>query len=153
MSGSGRARQLSPLSDRCPSAWNAHAEPATGRQRSTNGLQGRTVSIVENPPVDIDAFEAARREEKAVADERCFGVITDRVVVPLLAAASVGVGARVLDVATGPGVVAAARRHAARRLRLIALLLASWSDSAQKQYARDPHQQRRADGRDYRHLL
>jgi len=67
------------------------------------------------PPVDpdaFDAFEAAGWEEKAVAYERFFGVITDRVVTPLLAAASVDAGARVLDVATGPGWVAA---HAAER--------------------------------------
>jgi SAM-dependent methyltransferase len=65
---------------------------------------------VGNPPVDpdaFDAFEAAGWEEKAVAYERFFGAITDRVVAPLLDAASVGVGARVLDVATGPGWVAA----------------------------------------------
>ena len=63
-----------------------------------------------NPPVDLDAFdafEAAGWEEKAAAYERFFGVITGRVVEPLLAAASVGVGTRVLDVATGPGWVAA----------------------------------------------
>ena len=43
------------------------------------------------PPVDpdaFDAFEAAGWEEKAVAYERFFGVITDRVVAPLLSAAS-----------------------------------------------------------------
>jgi len=70
---------------------------------------------VGNPPGDpaaFDAFEAAGWETKAVAYERFFGAITDRVVAPLLAAVSVGVGARVLDVATGPGWVAA---HAAER--------------------------------------
>src|SRR5436190_3470449 len=94
---------------------NAQAEPATGRQRWTSRLQGRTVFTVGNPPVDpdaFDAFEAAGWEEKAVAYERFLGGITDRVVAPLLAAASVAVGARVLDVATGPGWVAA---HAAKR--------------------------------------
>jgi len=72
--------------------------------------QGRTVSAVGKPPVDLDAFdafEAAGWEEKAAAYERFFGVITSRVVEPLLAAASVAVGTRVLDVATGPGWVAA----------------------------------------------
>ena len=62
------------------------------------------------PPLDhdaFDAFEAAGWEEKAGAYERFFGGITDRVVAPLLDAASVGVGTRVLDVATGPGWVAA----------------------------------------------
>ena len=95
--------------------WNAQAEPATGRRRSTGRLEGRTVSTVGNPSVDLDAFdafEATGWEEKAVAYERFFGVITDRVVAPLLAAASVGVGARDLDVGTGPGWVAA---HAAER--------------------------------------
>jgi ubiquinone/menaquinone biosynthesis C-methylase UbiE len=65
---------------------------------------------VEKPAVDFDAFdafEAAGWEEKALAYERFFGVITERIVDPLLAAASVRVGARVLDVATGPGWVAA----------------------------------------------
>ena len=55
----------------------------------------------------FDAFEAVSWEEKAAAYERFFGVIAGRVVEPLLAAASVGVGTRVLDVATGPGWVAA----------------------------------------------
>jgi SAM-dependent methyltransferase len=90
--------------------WNAQAEPATGRRRSTCRLHGRTVSAVGNLPVDLDAFdafEAAGWEEKAVAYERFFGVISDRVVAPLLAGASVDAGARVLDVATGPGWVAA----------------------------------------------
>jgi ubiquinone/menaquinone biosynthesis C-methylase UbiE len=65
---------------------------------------------VGSPPVDLDAFdafEAAGWEETAVAYERFFGGITGRVIEPLLAAASVGVGTRVLDVATGPGWVAA----------------------------------------------
>ena len=65
---------------------------------------------VWNAPVDFDAFdafEAVSWEEKAAAYERFFGVIAGRVVEPLLAAASVGVGTRVLDVATGPGWVAA----------------------------------------------
>jgi SAM-dependent methyltransferase len=65
---------------------------------------------VGNPPVDPDAFdtfEAEGWEEKAAAYERFFGVITGQVVEPLLAAASVGPGTRVLDVATGPGWVAA----------------------------------------------
>lgn len=76
----------------------------------TSTAQGRTVSAVGNPPVDpdaFDAFEAAGWEEKAAAYERFFGVITGRVVEPLLAAGSVGAGTRVLDVATGPGWVAA----------------------------------------------
>jgi len=73
-------------------------------------VQGRTVFAVGNPHADadaFDAFEAAGWEEKAAGYERFFGVITGRVVEPLLAAALVGVGTRVLDVATGPGWVAA----------------------------------------------
>jgi ubiquinone/menaquinone biosynthesis C-methylase UbiE len=65
---------------------------------------------VGNAPVDFDAFdafEAVSWEEKAAAYERFFGGIAARVVEPLLAAASVRVGTRVLDVATGPGWVAA----------------------------------------------
>src|SRR3954469_24434352 len=93
----------------------AQAGRSTGRSFSTSTVQGRTVSAVGNSPVDpdaFDAFEAAGWEEKAVAYERFFGVIAGRVVEPLLAAAAVGVGTRVLDVATGPGWVAA---EAARR--------------------------------------
>jgi len=70
---------------------------------------------VGSPPDDpdaFDAFEAAGWEERADAYERFFRGITGRVVAPLLAAASIGDGARVLDVATGPGWVAA---HAAQR--------------------------------------
>jgi SAM-dependent methyltransferase len=65
---------------------------------------------VGNAPSDsdaFDAFEAVSWEEKAAAYERFFGGIAGRVVEPLLAAAAVGVGTRVLDVATGPGWVAA----------------------------------------------
>src|SRR3954451_23873340 len=61
-------------------------------------------------PIDsdaFDAFEAAGWEEKALAYERFFGDIAGRVVEPLLTAGSVSVGTRVLDVATGPGWVAA----------------------------------------------
>ena len=68
-----------------------------------------------NPAVDLDAFDAFEAEgweESAGAYERFFGGITDRVVARLLDGAAVGVGARVLDVATGPGWVAA---HAAQR--------------------------------------
>ena len=57
-------------------------------------------------PDAFDAFEAAGWEEKAAAYERVFGDIAGRVVEPLLDAAAVGVGTRVLDVATGPGWVA-----------------------------------------------
>jgi SAM-dependent methyltransferase len=61
-------------------------------------------------PVDADAFnsfEAAGWEKQAAGYEDFFGQITTRVVDPLLDAAGVGEGTRVLDVATGPGYVAA----------------------------------------------
>jgi SAM-dependent methyltransferase len=60
----------------------------------------------------FNAFEAAGWETKAAGYDRFFGGITSRLIEPLLDAASVGPGSRVLDVATGPGYVAAA---AARR--------------------------------------
>src|SRR3954469_12243065 len=89
-------------------------------------MQGRTVSSVRNRRVEpdaFDAFEAAGWEEKAAAYERFFAVITGRVVEPVLAAASVGVGTRVLDVATGPGWVAA--RAAARGASVVGVDVAA----------------------------
>jgi SAM-dependent methyltransferase len=61
-------------------------------------------------PVDssaFDAFEAAGWGEKAAAYERLFRDITGRLVEPLFAAAAVDASTRVLDLATGPGWVAA----------------------------------------------
>ena len=58
------------------------------------------------------AFEAAEWERRAGGYDELLGRVTSRVVEPLLDAADVGEGERVLDVATGPGYVAAA---AARR--------------------------------------
>jgi SAM-dependent methyltransferase len=55
----------------------------------------------------FNAFEAAGWEKQAAGYEDFFGPITTRVVEPLLDAAEVGRGKRVLDVATGPGYVAA----------------------------------------------
>jgi ubiquinone/menaquinone biosynthesis C-methylase UbiE len=63
------------------------------------------------PPVDADAFnafEAAGWEAQVDGYEDFFGPITTRLVGPLLDAAEVDRGARVLDVASGPGHVAAA---------------------------------------------
>jgi ubiquinone/menaquinone biosynthesis C-methylase UbiE len=57
-------------------------------------------------PDAFNAFEAAGWEEKAVAYDGYFGSLTSQAVEPLLDAASVGAGTRVLDVATGPGYVA-----------------------------------------------
>ncbi len=61
--------------------------------------------------VDADAFnafEAAGWEKQAAGYEDFFGQITTRLVDPLLDAAEIRAGERVLDVATGPGYVAAA---------------------------------------------
>lgn len=60
--------------------------------------------------VDADAFnafEAAGWDKQSAGYEDFFGPITTRVVDPLLDAAAVESGARVLDVASGPGYVAA----------------------------------------------
>jgi SAM-dependent methyltransferase len=66
-------------------------------------------------PDSFNAFEAAGWERKAAGYDSFFGQITSRVIDPLLDAAAVGPGRRVLDVATGPGYVAgrAAERGAA----------------------------------------
>jgi 2-polyprenyl-3-methyl-5-hydroxy-6-metoxy-1,4-benzoquinol methylase len=56
----------------------------------------------------FNAFEAAAWEEQAGGYHRSLGAITTRVIEPLLDAAQIRRGMRVLDVATGPGYVAAA---------------------------------------------
>lgn len=65
---------------------------------------------VGQPAIDPDAFnafEARGWEDKAVGYDHFFGGITGRFVDPLLNAVSVGPGMRLLDLATGPGYVAA----------------------------------------------
>ncbi len=65
--------------------------------------------------IDLDAFdqfEASAWEERVEGYAGFFGAVTGRLVEPLLNLAGVGPGTRVLDVATGPGYVAA---EAARR--------------------------------------
>lgn len=62
------------------------------------------------PTVDADAFnafEAAGWQRQSAGYDDFFGSITTRVVEPLLDAAGVTAGSRVLDVASGPGYVAA----------------------------------------------
>jgi len=62
-------------------------------------------------PIDADAFnrfEAASWGERAAGYHRFWATLTTRVVESLLDAAGVDRGTRVLDVATGPGYVAAA---------------------------------------------
>jgi SAM-dependent methyltransferase len=65
-------------------------------------------------PDAFNAFEAGIWETKAAGYDSFFGGITSRLIEPLLDAAAVGAGTRALDVATGPGYVAAgaARRGA-----------------------------------------
>jgi SAM-dependent methyltransferase len=58
-------------------------------------------------PDAFNAFEAEGWEERAAGYDRFFGDITGRVVDPLLDAAGVGPDTRTLDLATGPGYVAA----------------------------------------------
>ena len=69
------------------------------------------------PPIDaqaFDAFEVAGWEGRAEAYDRFFPAITGRLFDPLLDAAGVAPGTRLLDVATGPGhlVARAAERGA-----------------------------------------
>lgn len=63
------------------------------------------------PPIDADAFNDFERrgwaENSADAYGRVFGPVTRRVIDDLLDAAGAGHGVRLLDVATGPGYVAA----------------------------------------------
>ena len=62
------------------------------------------------PVIDPDAFnafEARGWEDKAAGYDRFFAGITGQFVEPLLDAASVGRGTRMLDLATGPGYAAA----------------------------------------------
>ena len=70
-------------------------------------------------PIDADAFrdfERAAHDEIAEGYREFFTKVTDYAIEPLLDAASMGASARVLDVATGPGVLAsrAAGRGASR---------------------------------------
>ena len=60
--------------------------------------------------IDLDAFdefEASAWEERVEGYAGFFGAVTGRLVEPLLDAAHVGQDTRVLDIATGPGYVAA----------------------------------------------
>jgi len=70
-------------------------------------------------PIDADAFrdfERAAHDEIAEGYREFFTKVTDYAIEPLLDAASMGASARVLDIATGPGVLAsrAAGRGASR---------------------------------------
>ena len=61
----------------------------------------------EVDPDAFNAFEADSWDAKAAGYDRFFGRITGRLVEHLLDAASVGEGTRMLDLASGPGYVAA----------------------------------------------
>ena len=63
----------------------------------------------------FNAFEAAGWERQVGGYEDFFVPITGRLAAPLLDAARVGRGSVVLDVATGPGHIAAMAAGAARR--------------------------------------
>jgi SAM-dependent methyltransferase len=65
----------------------------------------------DTPPIDAGAFnrfEAAGWERAAGSYDTFFATLTSRLAEPLLDAAGVARGTRLLDVATGPGYVAAA---------------------------------------------
>src|SRR6478672_8666344 len=60
--------------------------------------------------IDLEAFrnfERAAHDKLAESYHDAFSVVTDRAIEPLLGAVHVGHGARLLDVATGPGTLAA----------------------------------------------
>ena len=60
--------------------------------------------------IDLEAFrnfERATHDRLAESYHDAFSTVTDRAIEPLLAAAHVGDGTRLLDVATGPGTLAA----------------------------------------------
>jgi SAM-dependent methyltransferase len=72
------------------------------------------VSPASIDPNAFHQFEVSGWEKVGEAYHRFFGPITGRIIDPLLDDAEVGRGSRVLDVATGPGYVAArARRRGA----------------------------------------
>jgi SAM-dependent methyltransferase len=73
-------------------------------------IDDRVEPLMTEPTIDADAFnafEADGWEAKAPTYGDFFGRITSRLVDPLLDAAAVGPGVRLLDVATGPGYAAA----------------------------------------------
>jgi SAM-dependent methyltransferase len=66
---------------------------------------------MSDPTVDADAFnafEASGWDAQSAGYDEFFPAITNRLIEPLLDAAGVGPGVRVLDVATGPGYAASA---------------------------------------------
>jgi ubiquinone/menaquinone biosynthesis C-methylase UbiE len=82
---------------------------APGRRQSQwlSHAGGRRMTEARVDADAFNAFEEAGWEKQAAGYEDFFGRITTRLVEPLLDAAGVGPGDRVLDVASGPGYVAA----------------------------------------------
>ena len=83
---------------------------------------GPAMSIPESDPGEFDSepfreFERSGWSEVASRYQATFGVITRQAVDPLLDAARIGAGDRVLDIACGPGVVAGP--VLARRARVV----------------------------------
>jgi SAM-dependent methyltransferase len=85
--------------------------------------------------VDFDAYEAAGWEDRAAAYRDFFPALTARIAPVLLDAAGVGPGCRVVDVACGPGEVAAA--CAIRGARVVGLDIADSMVGLAR--ARHPH--------------
>ena len=78
--------------------------PAREHQCSLDGpMTGSTID-----PDAFNTFEATGWQAHAAGYDDFFGSITPRLIEPLLDAAAVGDGTRVLDVASGPGYVSAA---------------------------------------------
>ena len=73
-------------------------------------------------PDAFNAFEVAGWEQRASGYDRVFASMTSQLAEPLLDAASVVAGTRMLDVATGPGYVAG--RAAARRASVVGVDIA-----------------------------
>jgi SAM-dependent methyltransferase len=73
-------------------------------------------------PDAFNAFEVSGWQQRASGYDRAFGSMTSRLAEPLLDAASVATGTRVLDVATGPGYVAG--RAAARGASVVGVDIA-----------------------------
>jgi SAM-dependent methyltransferase len=105
-------------------AWKRKRRPVRGG--SVPVLRREYFVFVAQPAIDPDAFnafEAGGWEDKAAGYDHFFGGITGRFVEPLLNAVSVGPGTRLLDLATGPGYVAA--RAAQRGASVVGVDVAS----------------------------
>src|SRR5215831_19024875 len=77
------------------------------------------------PEIDLEAFrnfEKATHDKLAESYHETFSTVTDSAIEPLLKAAHVGEGTRLLDVATGPGTLAA--KAAERGARVIGIDIA-----------------------------